>query len=131
MRTTITLFLVNLLVITQTALMAEEEAAPPKDQGLWQTLIMIGIALAFFYLILLRPEQKRRKALEDMRSSLKQGDKVTAMGIVGNVLRVQEETVILKMYDGSKIEVLKGAVTEMLAEDEEKEKPEAKEGGEP
>jgi preprotein translocase subunit YajC len=90
------------------------EPLPPRDQGLWQTMIMIGIALVFFYFILWRPEQKRRKALEEQRSGLKKGDRVTAMGIIGSVVRIQDQTVILKMYDGSKIEVLKGAVTDVL-----------------
>lgn len=92
---------------------AEEEALPPRDQGLWQTVVMIGIALVFFYFILWRPEQKRRRALEDQRGAIKKGDRVTAMGILGTVVKIQEQTVILRMYDGSKIEVLKGAITDV------------------
>lgn len=95
------------------------DAMPPRDQGFWQTLIMISIALLFFYFILWRPEQKRRKVIEEQRSSLKKGDKVTAMGIIGTVVRVQEQTVILKMYDGAKIEVLKGAITDVIPGSEE------------
>lgn len=98
---------------------AAGEATPPRDQGLWQTLIMIAIALAFFYIILWRPEQKRRKALEQQRNAMKKGDRVTAMGILGTVVRIQDQTVILKMYDGSKIEVLRGAITDILPGTEE------------
>lgn len=94
-------------------LLAQESDLPPaRDQGMWQTFVMIGIAMLFFYFILWRPEQKRRKALEGQRETMKKGDKVTAMGILGTVSRIQEHTVILKMYDGSKIEVLKGAITD-------------------
>ena len=101
-------------------LFAQDAEAPPRsDQSFWQTLVMIGIALVFFYFILWRPEQKRRKALDDQRNSLKKGDKVTAMGIIGTVLRIQEQTVILKMYDGAKIEVLKGAITDVIPGTEE------------
>ena len=78
-----------------------------------QTLLMIGVALVFFYFILWRPEQKRRKAAEQMRSSLKKGDKVTAMGIVGKIDKIQEQTVILRMVDGAKIEILKAAITDV------------------
>jgi preprotein translocase subunit YajC len=92
---------------------------PPRDQGLGQTVIMIAIALIFFYLILWRPEQKRRKAMELQRSSLKKGDRVTAMGIIGTVVRIQDQTIILKMYDGSKIEVLKAAISEVMPGSEE------------
>lgn len=112
-------FLTPLFLLTTTLLSAEEtEATPPSDQGLFQTLIMMAIALSFFYFILWRPEQKRRKALDEQRNSLKQGDKVTAMGIIGTVLRVDEQTVILKMYDGAKIEVLKGAITDIMPNSE-------------
>jgi preprotein translocase subunit YajC len=97
----------------------ESDAMPPRDQGLWQTVFMISIALLFFYFILWRPEQKRRKAMEEQRSALKKGDRVTAMGIIGTVLRIQDQTIILKMYDGSKIEVLKGAITDVLPGSEE------------
>ncbi len=97
-----------------TCLFAQEEVPmPPRDQGLWQTVVMIGIALLFFYVILWRPEQKRRKEMENSRDSMKKGDRVTAMGIVGTVSKVQEHTVILKMVDGSKIEFLKAAITEV------------------
>lgn len=101
------------------ALQANEDLPPPPEQSLWQTFIMIGIAMAFFYLILWRPEQKRRKAVEEQRSSMKQGDRVVAVGIVGTVVRIDENTVILKMVDGSKIEVLKGAISEVLPKNEE------------
>jgi preprotein translocase subunit YajC len=94
-------------------LAAEEFPAPPQDQGLTQTLVMIGIMGVFFYLILWRPEQQRRKELEEQRDSMKKGDRVVAMGIVGTVSKIEEDTVILKMVDGAKIEVLKGAINEV------------------
>lgn len=108
-------------------LMAEE--APVRGQGsFYQTLIMIGIAIVFFYFILWRPEQKRRKAMEEKRSSMKKGDRITAMGIVGTIDRIKEQTVIVKMVDGAKIEFLKAAISEVKPKEEiteeEKETPE-------
>jgi preprotein translocase subunit YajC len=121
-------FLFSFFLVSTSFLSADEaESMPPRDQGLWQTVIMIAIAVFFFYFILWRPEQKRRKAVEQQRSSLKKGDRVTAMGIIGTVIRIQEQTVILKMYDGSKIEVLKGAITDVLPGTEEDEKKAEKE----
>ena len=76
-------------------------------------LMMLGVACLFFYVIMWRPEQKRRKEMEDKRNNLKKGDRVTAMGIIGTVHRVQEHTVILKMYDDSKIEFLKAAINDV------------------
>ncbi|MGZ3633077.1 MAG: preprotein translocase subunit YajC [Parachlamydiaceae bacterium] len=100
------------LFFMQLPLFAADEM-PTRDQGIWQTAIMIGIFLVFFYFILFRPEQKRRQAAEEQRSAIKKGDRVTAMGIIGTVANIKEHTFILKMYDGSQIEVLKGAVTDV------------------
>ena len=107
------------LFLTAT-LFAEDGAPAARQQSMWQTLMMIGIALLFFYLILWRPEQKRRKKMAAQRSSMTKGDRVTAMGIVGNVVRVEENTVILKMVDGSKIEVLKNAISDVQPSQEQK-----------
>lgn len=99
---------------------ADGEAAPAgREGGMSQTLIMIGVALVFFYFILWRPEQKRRKTAEQQRNSMKVGDRVTAMGIIGTIARIQDSTIIVKMYDGSKIEILKAAITDVQAGTEE------------
>lgn len=102
------------------------EGAEPARQGgnMVQTVVMIGVAVLFFYFILLRPEQKRRKAMEKVRSTLKKGDRVTAMGLIGTVYKIQDNSVILSMVDGAKVEVLKAAITEVQPVAEEKvEKP--------
>lgn len=111
----------SFLFLLPAATIFAQDAAPSPQSSITSTLIMIGIALVFFYFILWRPEQKRRKAAEQMRASLKKGDKVTAMGIVGKVDRILEQTVVLKMVDGSKIEVLKGAITDVQAGSQEEE----------
>lgn len=109
-----------LFLLPATAVFAQDGGQP--NSGLTQSLLMIAMAAVFFYFILWRPEQKRRKEAEQMRAALKKGDRVTAMGIVGRVDRIQEHTVVLKMIDGSKIEVLKGAITDAQASSEEENK---------
>ena len=84
-----------------------------KTQDMTQTLVMLGVIMLAFYFILWRPEQKKRKALDAKKSSMQKGDKVIAMGIVGTIHKIQDHTVILNMVDGAKIEVLKGAITEV------------------
>jgi preprotein translocase subunit YajC len=91
---------------------------PPPQQDFTQTLVMIGIAFVFFYFILWRPEQQRKKEAEDKRNSMKKGDRVTAMGIIGTVHKVEEDTVIVKMVDGNKIEMLKAAISEVIPTEE-------------
>lgn len=109
------------LLLLPLSLFAQDATPPTPDNGLYQTLVMVAIALMFFYFILWRPEQKRRKAMEEQRNALKVGDKVTAMGIVGTIAKIEDQTVILKMVDGNKIEFLKGAISEVIsAKDETK-----------
>lgn len=89
------------------------------EQSPYQTLIFLAIAAAFFYLILWRPEQKRRKKMNQLRDSLKPGDKVTAMGVIGTIDTVNEASVVVKNIDGSKLEMIKAAITEVHPAKEE------------
>lgn len=96
-----------------------DEPPLPPEQSLWQTLIMVSIALLFFYFVLWRPEQKRRKAQAEQWQALKKGDRVVAMGIIGHIVRVGDSTVILRMYDGAKLEFYKTAISDILPPSEE------------
>ena len=57
--------------------------------------------------------------MDKIRTNLKKGDRVTAMGIIGTVVRIQDNTVVLKMVDGSKIEILKAAISDVQPGTEE------------
>jgi len=104
-------FLLPLFSIT--TLFAEEEApASSREGNIWQMVIMIVIALAFFYLILLRPEQKRRKKMEKQRAALRKGDQVVAMGILGNISQIKDDSILIQTGE-AKIEVLKGSISEV------------------
>lgn len=109
-----------LYVVMPMSLFSAEEVvdanAPPMDSGIWQSFAMLAIAFGFFYVILWRPEQRRRQEIEQKRSKMQKGDRVTAMGIVGTVSEIKDQTVILKMVDSSKIEVLKAAISDVMPE---------------
>ena len=116
-------FLAGLMTLgSSTMLFAEEGGQAARGGGMPQMLMMIGIAIAFFYFIVLRPERKRRKAMQLRRDSMQKGDKVTAMGIIGTVANVRDETIVLKLFDGAKMEVLKAAVTDVNPASESDEK---------
>jgi preprotein translocase subunit YajC len=106
-------------------LRADDLEVMAPQGSIWQTLMMVTIAVFFFYFILWRPEKKRRQEMDARRDSMKKGDRVTAMGIVGMVEKINEKTVILKMVDGSKIEFIKSAITEVEGKAQAEEKSQA------
>jgi preprotein translocase subunit YajC len=77
------------------------------------TFGMLAIMMVMFYFVLIRPQQKRTKQLQELLKSIKPGDKVvTGSGIVGVIVTVKEKTVTLRSAD-SKFEVTKAAITEV------------------
>ena len=58
-----------------------------------QTVFMYGAIFAIFYFVLIRPQQKQRKAHEGLIQQLKRGDEiVTAGGIVAEVVSIAQVT---------------------------------------
>ena len=76
-------------------------------------IIMIVAMLAIMYFMLIRPENKKKKAAEEMRSSLKVGDQITTIGgIVGTICAVKEKTIVMETgADRVRIEFTKWAIS--------------------
>ena len=122
-----TSYLVLSFLFSGSSLFAQtSEEAITREQGLSQTLVMVGVAMVLFYFILWRPEKKRRRTMDDMRQNLHKGDKITAMGIIGTVVRVMDDTLIIKLYDGAKMEILKAAITDVRRESKDSDSVEKK-----
>lgn len=87
-------------------------AATPAT-GMGSTILMLVIMLAIFYFMLIRPENKRKKEAEEMRSSVKTGDKITTIGgIVGTVVNVKEDKIVIETSaDQVRIEFAKWAIS--------------------
>jgi preprotein translocase subunit YajC len=99
---------------------ADAPAAASSGGGLTQMVVMIVAFLALFWLIIFRPEQKRRKEEEAKRGALKKGDHVTTVaGIVGVCMKVNPDTVVVRMVDGNRIEFLKAAISDVKPATEE------------
>ncbi len=85
----------------------------PQGGGVMSFLPII-IMIAFMYLLIFLPENKRRKKLQKQVDGLKQGDKVVTLGhIVGTIEFIGEKTVYIKSQD-SKIEVAKTGIATVL-----------------
>ena len=74
---------------------------------------MVLAMLVIFYFLLLRPESKKKKALEKMRSELAVGDQVTTIGgIIGTICAVKEESIVIETSaDRVRVEFAKWAIS--------------------
>ena len=81
--------------------------------GMGSSIIMLVAMLAIFYFMLIRPENKRKKEAEQMRSSVKTGDKITTIGgVIGTVVNVKDDKIVLETSaDQVRIEFAKWAIS--------------------
>ena len=79
-------------------------------------LPIVAIFLVFYFLLIL-PNQKRQKKLQQMISNLKNGDRViTSAGIHGTIISLKDDYVILRVPpDQLKLEVLRSTVSSIEA----------------
>lgn len=104
-------------LLSFTALLAL--GAPPAGTNVNPTgamvtqLGMFAILGVIFYMLMIRPQQKKAKEHAAMLNTLRAGDKVIASGgIVGIVVGVKDKSVSIRSAD-TKIEVLKSSVSEV------------------
>ena len=99
--------------------------------GMGSTLIMLVLMLAVFYFMLIRPENKRKKEAEEMRSAVKVGDKITTIGgICGTVVSIKDDKLVIETgADQVRIELAKWAMStnETAAEQKKAEQKKAQE----
>ena len=66
------------------------------DQNV-MTIVMLVAMIAIFYFMLIRPENKRKKEAEKMRSELTVGDVITTIGgVVGTICAVKDNTIVIE-----------------------------------
>ena len=99
-------------MLNQTILFAQTPSAAGQSNPILAFLPLI-VMFVVFYFLLIHPQQKRQKELDQMIRDLKKGDRVTtAGGIIGTIVGIQNDYVIIKVGDGeTKIEILKSAIT--------------------
>ncbi|MBO5918435.1 MAG: preprotein translocase subunit YajC, partial [Oscillospiraceae bacterium] len=81
-------------------------------------LLPLVLMFAAMYFFMIRPENKKRKAVQAMRSSLSVGDEVTTIGgIVGTICAVKENTVVIETgADRVRIELTKWGISSIGTE---------------
>jgi preprotein translocase subunit YajC len=68
--------------------------------NLISSLLPLVALFAIFYFLVIRPQQNQAKKHKEMLSALKKGDKViTNGGLIGEVLKTEEDSIKLKLND--------------------------------
>ena len=81
------------------------------------TLVMMIFIIGIFWLILIRPQRKREKQVNAMRSAIKAGDRiVTIGGVKAKVLKAKEESLIIEAGPNVRMEVMRWSVSQILEE---------------
>ena len=78
-----------------------------------EMIIMIVVMVGIFYFFMIRPENKKKKKLAEMRNNLSVGDTITTIGgIFGKVVSVAEEKITFETgEDRVRIQVAKWAIS--------------------
>ena len=77
------------------------------------------LLLPILYLVMIRPQQKKQKAWQEMLGSIKAGDRVTtAGGIRGIILSIKDDAIVVRVApDNIKLEVAKSAIASVTAQE--------------
>lgn len=86
--------------------------------NIWVTILPLVILLLVMYFLLIRPQKKREKEINAMRSGVQVGDEViTIGGICGKVVKTKEESLVIQVgADKVKFEIMRWGVSKVVEE---------------
>ena len=83
--------------------------------GLVPMILIIGV----FYLLLIRPQQKRQRQLQETIAQLKAGDRVvTTGGVIGTITTVRDTSFLIRSADKSILEIARSAIAGVEGEEQ-------------
>ena len=78
---------------------------------------MMIIIFAIIYLLIMRPQQKKQKQLQELLRNLQKGDKVvTQAGVYGTIAQLDEKTILLQVADKVQIRIARWSVADKVTE---------------
>lgn len=92
-------------------------AGSSSDMGaMISTFLPLILVFVAFYVLMLRPQQRRVKALQQSIANLKKNDQViTSGGILGKVTKVEDQYVELEVAPTVKIKVVRSTIGEVIS----------------
>jgi preprotein translocase subunit YajC len=84
--------------------------------GFGGILIPLAAMFGIMYFLVILPQSRQRKKVQEMLSAIKNGDKVvTTSGIYGTINGMDGDTIILKIADNVKIRIARAAIAQVEA----------------
>lgn len=78
------------------------------------SLLYIVALFAILYFLMIRPQQQRQKKHQEMMKGLKVDDSViTVGGLLGTIVKVKENTFVLRVADNVRLEFLKSSISQV------------------
>ncbi len=100
-----------------------EAAAQTGQQSPFGSMLpLIAVMGAIMYFFMIRPNQKKEKERREMLAAIHKGDRVmTSGGMFGTIIGIKEKTIVLRIGEdpGIKVEFLRGAVSNIIRDDDE------------
>lgn len=114
--------LLSTWIPTLTPLLQEAPPTGPEGQGAGGSpltgFLPFVVIIGIFYMLVIRPESKKRREQQAMLAALEKGDRVvTTAGIYAQVVQVQDGVLTLQLADGVRVKAARWAVQQKLTED--------------
>lgn len=83
--------------------------------GAIASLLPLVLIFVVFYFLMIRPQQKRMKALQDSVAAAKRGDRVvTGGGLIGKVTRVEDDEVEIELGPNVRVRAVKATLAQVI-----------------
>ena len=108
-----------------------QTAAPAASPSMVSTLLLPVMLIVVFYFLLIRPQQKKVKSHRELLNNLRKGDTVvTGGGIMGKVVKLEDNVVFVEIADNVRIRVVRQTITDVVGKTEPAKESDAKEASE-
>ncbi|MCB0338036.1 MAG: preprotein translocase subunit YajC [Bdellovibrionales bacterium] len=88
---------------------------PSFGEVMARMMPMLVMVFFVFYFLVVKPQQNKTRAQEEMVSNLKKGDEVlTAGGAIGKVLTVESDHVVLEMSPNVRVKYVKSRIEKKI-----------------
>jgi len=83
--------------------------------GGMMTFLPLILIVVVFYFILIRPQNKKNKQVQQMRNAIKRGDRVTTIGgFIGKVVRIKEEVITVEVgSDKTRLDIMRWGISKI------------------